>query len=109
MQRCHVSRYAVGLGFSAVPLILPQPLIISFALPITARTRCGTMRAFLTVVGNSRTRRPPGLAIAPLILKGLEFDPNGSQALFDLGQMAQPSAAELDLPASHQTAFGVKR
>lgn len=109
MQKCNVSRYAVGLCFCLVRLNFTAPSVYRFKLQVTANLYLDTMRYYLSMTGNSRVSLRHGHDFESLILNGHEFVPERAQTLLDLGDFTQPSAAQRDSVKSHLAAFGVKR
>lgn len=102
MQKCNVSRYAVGLCYGLVLLIFSFTSTYSFKLNLAATH-------FLGIAGNPSVNLRYALAIDRLILNGHEFPSGWTRDLLDPGQIAQLSAAESVSLTSHLAAFGVKR
>ena len=109
MQKCNVSRYAVGLCFCLVLLNFTAPSIYGFKLQGTANLFLDTMRYYLSIAGNTRVSLRHGHDFDRLILNDHEFAREKAQSLLDLGHITQPPAAELGSVTSHLAAFGVKR
>ena len=109
MQKCNVSRYAVGLCFYLVLLNFTAPSVYSSKLQVTADLFLDTLRYYLRIAGNTRVSLRHGHDYDRLILNGHELAPERAQALLDLGHFTQPSATERDSVTSHLAAFGVKQ